>query len=206
VEVQRQFSKCKSWHAVQRQGYIGQLSLVRQLRLQLVDGRPLLRNWPVDSVQSQFGDSLFGKEQTVSPGHDYAWPVGAAQACCRIDLTMSSVNGSWPEAIYLSVRGGGGYLTQLGFNPGSGGAFLDRAKCGPLPKEGDAWKARRNVSCSYTKSVSVSVFLDIGSIEVFLNNGESTISALLTAPVDAITLNLAATGGQVSISRVRISK
>ena len=152
---------------VQRQGYIGQLSVVRQLRLQLVNGKPVLQNRPVDSTQSLFDDTLLGKEQTISPGHAYAWPEGAAQICCRLDLTMSPVNGSWPEVISLSVRGGGDYLTQLGFTPGSGCVFLDRVKCGPIPKEGDAWKARRYVSCNYAKSVSVSVFLDMGRLKCF---------------------------------------
>lgn len=192
--------------AVQQQGYIGQLSLVRELRLQLVDGIPILQNRPVDAVRSLFGASIFGKQQIVSEGHDYAWPNGAARACCLIDLTMAPVSGSWPEAISLSVRAGGGYSTQLGFKPGSGKAFLDRERCGPIPKEGEAWKARRSVPCDYTKSVSVSIFLDASSIEVFLNNGESSMSALLTAPLDATALKLFATGGQVSISKVKIKQ
>ena len=190
--------------AVQQKGYIGQLSLVRELRLQLVDEKPILQNRPADAVRSLFSAAILGKQQIVADGHDYAWPNGAAQTCCRIDLTMSPESGSWPEAISLFVRGGAGYSTQLGFKPGSGNAFLDRERCGPIPKEGDAWRARRSVACDYNKSVSVSIFLDVGSIEVFLNNGESTMSALLTAPLDATALRLTATGGQVRISNVNI--
>jgi levanbiose-producing levanase len=118
---------------------------------------------------------------------------------------MSPVSGSWPKAISLSVRGGAAYSTQLGFNPGSGNAILDRERCGPIPKEGDAWNSRRSVPCDFTKPVSISIFLDAGSIEVFLNNGESSMSALLTAPLDANALKLSATGGQVSISKVKVS-
>jgi levanase len=192
--------------AVQQKGYIGQLSLVRELHLQLVDGTAILQNRPVESVRSLSGAHILGKQQTISDKHDYFWPKGAAQTCCCIDLTMSPVNGSWPEAISLLLRGGDGYSTQLSFNPVSGVAFFDREQCGPIPKVGDAWKARRSVLCNYSKSVSVTIFLDVGSIEVFLNNGESTISALLTAPVDATALRLTATGGQVSISKVKIKQ
>ena len=191
--------------AVQQKGYIGQLSLVRELRLQLVEGTAIVRNRPVDAVRLLFSATILGKQQIVADGHDYAWPNGAAQTCCRIDLTMSPVSGSRPKAISLSVRGGAGYSTQLGFNPGSGNAFLDRERCGPIPKEGDAWNSRRSVPCDFTKPFSISIFLDAGSIEVFLNNGESSMSALLTAPLDANALKLSATGGQVSISKVKVS-
>jgi levanase len=192
--------------AVQEKGYVGQLSLVRELRLQLVHGKPILQNRPVAAVRSLFGGSIPGKKQIVAEGHDYTWPNGAALTCCWIDLRMSPVSGSWPKTISLSVRGGAGYSTQLEFEPGSGNVFLDRERCGPTPKEGDAWKARRSVPCDYTGSVSVSIFLDAGSIEVFLNNGESTMSALLTAPLDATALKLTATGGHVSISKVEIKQ
>jgi levanase len=192
--------------AVQKRDYIGQLSLVRELRLQLVNGQPILLNRPIDAVRPLFSASVLGKQQIVHDGHDYAWPMGASQTCCWIELTMSPVSGSWPEAISLSVRGGGGYSTQLGFKPSSGNAFLDRERCGPIPKEGDAWSARRFVPCDYAKPVSVSIFLDAGSIEVFLNDGESTMSALLTAPLDADGLRLTATGGQVLISKVEVKQ
>jgi levanase len=192
--------------AVQQKGYIGQLSLVRELHLQLMNGTAILQNRPVESVRSLSGAYIIGKQQIISDKHDYDWPTGAAQTCCWIDLTMSAVSGSWPESLSLLLRGGDGYSTQLGFRPVSGVAFLDREQCGPIPKEGDAWKARRSVPCNYSKSVSVTIFLDVGSIEVFLNNGESTISALLTAPVDATALRLTATGGQVSISKVKIKQ
>lgn len=50
--------------------------------------------------------------------------------------------------------------------------------CGPIPKQGDAWKDRRFVSCDCAKPVSAGMFFDAGSIDVLLNNGESTISAV----------------------------
>ena len=106
----------------------------------------------------------------------------------------------------MSVRGGSGHSTRLAFNPRSGTVFLDREQCGPIPKEGEAWKARRSVPCDYKKPVSVSIFLDVGSIEVFLNDGESTISALLTAPPEATAMELTAKAGQVGISKVQIRR
>lgn len=117
---------------------------------------------------------------------------------------MSPVDGSWPESIVVSVRGGNGHSTQLAFNPASATVSLDREQCGPIPKEEEAWRVRRSVPCDYKKPVSVSIFLDVGSIEVFLDNGASTMSALLTAPAASTALKLAAKRGRVSISNVQI--
>jgi levanase len=192
--------------AVQEQGYIGQLSLVRELRLQLVNGKPVLQNRPVDSVRSLFSTAIRGKEQIVSDKQEYFWPSGVEQACCWIDLTMSPVDGSWPESIVMSVRGGSGHSTRLAFDPRSGNLSLDREQCGPIPKQGEAWRVRRSVPCDYTKPVLVSIFLDVGSIEVFLDDGASTISALLTAPLDATAMELTAKAVQVGISKVQIRR
>ena len=57
--------------AVQQKGYIGQLSLVRELRLQLVDGTAIMQNRPVEAVRSLSGANIPGKQQTVSDEHDY---------------------------------------------------------------------------------------------------------------------------------------
>jgi levanbiose-producing levanase len=97
-------------------------------------------------------------------------------------------------------------MTHLEFNPAARNMLLDRGRCGPIPKEGDAWKTRRSVQCNFTSSLSVSIFLDVGSIEVFLNDGAPTMSALLTAPLDATALQLTVIGGQVGVSSVKISK
>jgi levanbiose-producing levanase len=97
-------------------------------------------------------------------------------------------------------------MTHLEFNPTARNIFLDRGRCGPIPKEGDAWKTRRSVQSNFPSSLSVCIFLDVGSIEIFLNNGEATMSALLSAPLDATALRLTATGGQVGVSNVKISK
>jgi levanbiose-producing levanase len=52
--------------------------------------------------------------------------------------------------------------------------------------------------------VTVSIFLDAGSIEVFINDGDSVLSELINAPWDATSLNLNASGGSVRVSEVRV--
>ena len=117
---------------------------------------------------------------------------------------MSAVDGSWPSGIYFSLRGGDGYFTQLGFGPGYSNAFLKRDTGGPQPTSDTAWTANENITLDFNEPVTVSIFSDIASLEIFLNGGRIAISSLTTAPLDATSLNLSASGGSVEISKMKI--
>lgn len=185
-------------------GYFGQLSIVRRLTLQMVQGVPILLSVPLAAQNTVFRTSVSGTNQTISDATAYNWPSGASAASCRIDCTLSPVNGAWPKGVYLSVRGGDGYFTQVGFDPGASTAFLKRDTCGPQVTTNSSWLNKYSVPCTFGSSVSVSVFVDVGSIEVYLNEGEVSLSGLITAPVDAISPNLTASGGSVAVSNVSI--
>jgi levanase len=186
-------------------GYPGQLSITRQLRLELVNGTAILFNAPIGAQNNVFHSSVQGSNQTISDSVPYHWPSWENSSACRVDFTISPINGSWASAIYFSVRGGDGYFTQVGFEPGAGNAFLKRDTCGPAPVQDSAWNANRNVPCDYAGPVSVNVFVDSGSIEVFLNGGRIAISAQITAPMDATGLNLTTSGGIAYISNLMIT-
>ena len=185
-------------------GISGQLSIVRKLRLQMVNNTAILFNMPVSNQNSVFGNSVSGSDQTISDAVPYSWPGWSNRAACRVDFTLSPVGGGWPGAIYLSVRGGSGYFTQIGFEPGSSNAFLKRDLCGPAPVGNAAWNANRNVPCDFGSPVAVSVLVDASSVEVFLNGGRVAISGQITAPMDATGLNLTTSEGSAFISNLSI--
>ena len=185
-------------------GYPGQLSIVRRLRLQAASGTAILFNTPVSNQDGVFGSEVEGADQTISDSVPYSWPSWSNSAACYVDFTISPDGGSWPDAVYFSVRGGDGYFTQVGFEPGASNAFLKRDLCGPAPVDDSAWNANRNVPCDFSSPVAVSVFVDAGSVEVFLNGGRIAISAQITAPMDATGLNLTTTSGSARISNVSI--
>lgn len=190
--------------SMQTPGYWGQLSITRKLRLQLVNGFPIVFNSPIDAQNNVFNSRVQGADQTISDQVPYAWPSWPNTPACRIDCTLSPVNGSWPGAIYLSVRGDNNYFTQIGFQPRSGNAFLKRDTGGPAPKSDAAWNDNRNVPCDFSTSVDLSVIVDAGSIEVFLNGGRTAVSGLITAPLTATGLNFTAFGGATKISNLAI--
>jgi levanase len=182
-------------------GYFGQLSIVRQLHLQTVNGASVLLNMPIASQSSVFQSTSPGTDQTISDAVAYQWPAGLNTYSCQIDLTLSSESGSWAGEIDLAVRSGGNDVTRVGFKPAAHIVFLDRSKCGTAPKSDAAWNSRRQAPCDFAAPVSMSVFIDAGSIEVFVNGGRA-LSELITTPSDATGLSLTASGGSARVSKL----
>lgn len=189
-------------------GYRGQLSMVRHLRLQrTAGGASRLRMTPIAAQNSVFQTAVIGTDQTITDGSDYVWPAGAEIVAGRIDLTLSRVGADWPSGAWLSVRGGDGYFTQIGFELRDNRLFVKRDTSGPNAPDHAAWRQNRSIPCDAAGGrVTVSVFLDTGSIEVFVNDGDGVLSERITAPSNAARLNLNASGGSLRVSEVRISK
>jgi len=186
--------------------YIGQLNIIRQLRLQKVDGKPTLLPTPVAAQNNVFDSLQHGSDQIISDAKPYKWPAGSGSTCSRMDFSLSPLRNSWPEAFNLSVRGGHDYSTQIGFEPSKGNVFLKRENCGPAPTTNDAWKKTYSAHCDFSAPVQVSVFLDSTSVDVFVNNGRVAMSALITAPLDATAVNLSVSGGSAKVSNMVVRR
>ncbi|MEN3746204.1 glycoside hydrolase family 32 protein [Sphingomonas sp. HF-S3] len=187
-------------------GYRGQLSIVRRLRLQRVEGVPRLLSTPLTAQNGVFEKSVIGTDQTIAEGTDYIWPAGAEAVAGRIDLTLIRIGATWPSGLWLSVRRGDGFFTQIGFDLRNNRAFTNRRSSGPDAPDSDAWRQDRSVACDFSGgTATVSLFVDAGSVEVFLNNGAATMSTLITAPMTATGLHLNVAGGSVRVSGVTIA-
>jgi len=186
-------------------GYRGQLSIVRHLRLQRVAGLARLRMAPIVSQSGVFAQTVGGTDQTIAEGSGYAWPVAGVLAG-RIDLTLNRAGESWPGGVWLSVRGGDGYFTQVGIELRDNRVFVKRATSGPNPPDNAAWRQIRRAVCDFTAGIAkVTVFVDAGSIEIFVNDGEAVLSELIDAPLTATRLDLSASGGSVRVADVSVA-
>ena len=187
--------------AMPTSGYFGQLSIVRQLRLQTVNGNPVLLSMPIAGQNAAYQSTAQGTDQTISDAAPYNWPAGLSSYSGRVDFMLTPVNGSWASEIDLTVRSGDKDLTRVGFRPAGNTVFMDRSKCGSPPKSDTAWNARRQAPCDFGSALSVSVFVDAGSVEVFVNDGLA-LSGLITTPTDATGLSLTTSGGNAGISKL----
>lgn len=186
--------------------YRGQLSIVRELRLQLIDDAPRLFSTPLPAQNDIFIRTLHGTDQTINEGRNYIWPTHAGAIASRIDLTLIRVGSTWPSGVWLSVRGGGGYFTQVGLELRDNRAFIKRDTSGPGAPDNKSWRENRSISCDFMGGIAkISLFIDANSIELFLNEGEATLSELITARMIDTDLDLSTAGGSVRISNVLIS-
>ena len=187
--------------AMPTSGYSGQLSIVRQIRLQAVNGNPVLLSMPIVGQNAAYQSTAQGTDQTISDAVPYNWPAGLSSYSRRIDFMLSTVNGSWASEIDLTVRSGDNDSTRVGFKPTENIVFLDRSKCGTPPKSDTAWNTQRQAPCDFSVPVSVSVFIDACSVEVFVNNGLA-LSGLITTTTDATGLSLTTSSGNAGISKL----
>ncbi|WP_159078619.1 glycoside hydrolase family 32 protein [Sphingobium yanoikuyae] len=186
--------------------YRGQLSIVRELRLRLINNAPRLSSTPLPAQNKIFALTAQGSDQTIADGYDYIWPDNARMVAGRIDLTLNRIGSAWPSIVWLSVRGGSGYSTQICFELGNNRAFIRRVTSGPEAPDSEAWRLDRSLPCDFSEGVvDVSLFIDISSVELFVNNGEATLSQLINARIADASLNLTTVHGSVLVSKVSIS-
>ena len=106
----------------------------------------------------------------------------------------------------IAVRKDDEFDTKFVFIPHDHIVSLNRERSGPNVPDVDAWRQSRRVACDFTKgSVKVGLFIDSGSVELFLDDGTATMSALITAPLSARRLQLSASNARVKVSGVTVS-
>ncbi len=183
--------------------YRGQLSLVRRLRLQRVANVPRLLSTPLVGQNTVFAPAIIGQDQTIARGTDYVWPADAEAAACRLDFTLTRVGATWPDAVVLSVRENNSFDTRFVFTAYDNTVCLQRDKSGPNAPAVDAWRQARCVACDFTKGlVNITLFVDAGSVELFLDDGMATLSELINAPPVATNIQLKVSNASVKVSNV----
>jgi len=186
-------------------GYKGQLSIVRRLRLLSIDGVARLSNEPLPQQNKVFNELTAGRNQTIGNGTEYQWPIWLNSPACRIDFTLTRVGDKWPESATLSVRQGGEYGTDVKFALAENSAFLRRDRSGPRPTDSPHWSAVRTIPCNFSGGIAkVTLFVDASSVELFLNEGAASASSLITAPIGATGVALSAKGGLIEVSNLQI--
>ncbi|WP_457963682.1 glycoside hydrolase family 32 protein [Arthrobacter sp. D1-29] len=185
------------WHG-------GMDSIVRDIRLKTVEGRPTLTSAPSRSLARLEGEPSASGPQTITREGTDGLPSLRGGAY-RLDLTVEQPDsgrggGDVPEAL-LQFASDDSIFATVGYNFKDGAAFVSReqppaadAHLGPL------FTDRRTAPVpARNGTVDLTVFVDHSSIEVFVNGGEQTLTSLVFPKSEERALKLVSGGGNLGL-------
>lgn len=167
--------------------WFGQLIFPRELRLK--DGRII--QTPARELDAAHGKRTLHQDvpvqsETTLPG------IGGRVA----DLTVTVQPGEY-HSFSLKLAADAEHSTSLVYDPYTSQLTLDRSHAG---SRADILHAR---SCKVRRrdgALKLRILLDKNSIEVFVNDGEQTMTAWIYTPLQAQDITFAADGGEVRLT------
>lgn len=176
------------WHG-------GADSMVRDIRLETVAGKPTLVSNPSAAMKSLEGPAETTGERRVT--QDGAGQLPAPEGgAYRLDVTLERRAGDDGSEARIELGSGGGTFATVGYDFADESAFLSRktdaAAAGKADLSPEYGTSRRAVSPARDGKVELSIFVDYSSVEVFINGGEKTMTSLVfptpgTPSIEAVT-------------------
>ena len=165
----------EDWHG-------GADSMVRDIRLETVEGKPTLVSNPTAAMQSIEGPVATTGERRMTPDGAGQLPAPEGGAY-RLDVTLERTAGDDGSEARIELGSGGGTFATVGYDFAGESAFISReadaAAAGKAELGPDYRATRRAVSPARDGKVELSIFVDHSSVEVFVNGGEKTMTSLV---------------------------
>lgn len=187
----------EDWHG-------GVDSVVRDIRLKTVQGRPALVSTPSKSLARIEGQpSSHGPEAITREGT--AGLPAVQGGAYRLDLTIEQATsnvgggGHGSEAL-LQLASDESIFATVGYNFQDEAAFVTRAEPEPAADLGPLFTERRTASVpARNGTVELTVFVDHSSVEVFFNGGEQTFTSLVFPRSGSQALRLVSGGANLTL-------
>jgi levanase len=181
-------------------------SIVRDIRLKTVQGRPTLVSTPTAALSALDGEAKTAGSRALTPeaAGDLPAPAGGAY---RLDVTLErAADDDGTEALLKLGSGGADYAT-VGYDFEAGTAWVSRAAVvpgaealGPLFTERrSAQSPPRNGNQQVRGSVDLTIFVDYSSVEVFVNGGEQTLTSVVLPRSGQPAVSAATSGGKLTL-------
>lgn len=176
-------------------GWRGQQSIPRELSLRTVAGRPTLLSTPV-SVASIVKSTTRVKPLKITPG-TRALPVKGRSLKLRATLKAGSASD-----FGLDVRVGQGQRVRIGYDTSTQELYLDRTKAGKSDFSSVFPAVHRAKLPLRSGKLSLVVFVDSSSVEVFTADGRVSISDLVYPDATSTGIAAFAQGGTAKLERL----
>ncbi|WP_031003912.1 glycoside hydrolase family 32 protein [Streptomyces sp. NRRL F-5727] len=181
----------------------GQHSVPRVLSLAAGPaGHPVLRQWPVAELAALRAGSTVRTGLTAGPGLPDPC-AGLTGTAYEIEAELAfPAEGAATDCAFL-LRGKEGRAVRVGYDPGRGRLYLDRADSGRT--DFTRWFAGRAEAPLAAapdgggRTVRLRILVDSSSVEVFGGAGEAVLTGLVLPDPDAAGLSFTADGGAVRL-------
>ncbi len=188
----------EDWHG-------GADSVVRELALRTVDGRPTLVSSPVEALEALEGPPQVVEGERVTDAASTELPQPDADAY-RLRVEVAPDRRNPASEVRFRVKEGGGAFATVGVDFGSGTAFVARDADAAAASMPDAYRAVRTAPVSVRDGVvTLDVIVDASSGEVFVNDGEAVLSSLVFGAPGANGLSVESVAGAAELRSFRLA-
>ncbi|PNH83773.1 glycoside hydrolase family 32 protein [Arthrobacter sp. AFG20] len=181
-------------------------SIVRDIRLKTVQGRPTLVSTPTAALSALDGEAKTAGSRALTPegAGDLPAPAGGAY---RLDVTLEHAAADDGREALLKLGSGGADYATVGYDFEAGTAWVSRAAVvpgaealGPLFTERrSAQSPPRNGNQQVRGNVDLTIFVDYSSVEVFVNGGEQTLTSVVLPRSGQPAVSAATSGGKLTL-------
>ena len=185
---------CRGEYDTSELGWYGSLTLPRQIRL-CPDGK--LASEPVQEVEQLREQEKYYAPCVIEEAKPFSFNAGDGVHCeiiASFDLSETSA-----QQIVFRLRGSAEQETKLEFDLAKGEMIFDRTRSGNISA-----LARKCLLESASQSqLTVRIFMDSISIEVFTDNGRTTMTNNIFSSPESNELSISTVGGRTRLLGLR---
>lgn len=176
----------KAWHGAAE-------SIVRQIKLRSVDGKPVLFSQPIEAIAGLEGDAFTRSVVEVLESSDTDFPEPISDAYrLKVDIDTHSE----AREVQFRLKEKGEHYAIVGYNFEDKTVSIRRDRDAIASRMPDVYREERKaVVRAHNGVVQLDIVVDTLSVEVFVNDGEMSLSNLIFGQQDANELSAVSIGG-----------
>ena len=188
----------EDWHG-------GSDSMVRELELRTVDGRPTLVSSPVAALSDLEGEVQTVRDVAVPNGGEPQLPQPTSDAY-RLRVEVAPDRRDPASEVRFRVKDGDGSFATVGVDFASGVVFVARDADAAAERLPEVYRQVRTAPAAVRDGVvTLDIIVDASSVEVFVNDGEAVLSNLVFGAPGANGLAVESVGGTTDLRMLRLA-
>lgn len=185
--------------------WAGQLSVVREVKLRTIGGFKQLINLPISKYSDVFTTNSVVTRKSITTNPSTASLPAMAGGAYVIRMVVSKKNGDDGDEVRIKIKGDANFGTTVGFDFVHSKAFLvrdhDGTATGGMPDAPkSAYNTIRTVSVPMVgNNITLALYVDWNSVEIFLNDGVAALSGLLFPDSGAESVQVVSSNGRLTL-------